>query len=224
MRVIIAGSRTISRYAAVEKAVIKSGFSIDVVISGGARGVDRLGELWARRNGIPVRRFPAAWGRYGKKAGYLRNERMARCGEGLIAVWDGQSPGTSQMIEIAKTKGLKVFVQIPNGKADKRPLSAKILYDRGFYPDSGNEEARAVIVDYSDSRHIAFRYGITERPPGGKEVVTFQGKLEEASADLPEAVWRSLRQDLLNEAKSELEREIRIATDPHYDLPVREIY
>lgn len=57
MRVIIAGSRSITDQSIVDKAVEESGFKIDVVISGGARGVDSLGEDWASRNGKQVDRF-----------------------------------------------------------------------------------------------------------------------------------------------------------------------
>jgi hypothetical protein len=120
MRTIIAGSRTINDFFLVERAVLESGFRITEVLSGGARGVDSLGEAWARRNGVLVSRFPAEWERYGKQAGYIRNEQMADRAEGLIAVWDGCSTGTGHMIEIAKRRGLRVFVLSP--KAVCQPL------------------------------------------------------------------------------------------------------
>jgi hypothetical protein len=59
---------------------------------------------------IPCFRFPADWDRYGKAAGYIRNETMAANAEALIALWDGRSPGTKHMIDIARKKGLKVYV------------------------------------------------------------------------------------------------------------------
>lgn len=46
MRTIIAGSRSITDYALIQKAVSESGFEITEVVSGGAIGVDRLGERW----------------------------------------------------------------------------------------------------------------------------------------------------------------------------------
>lgn len=224
MKVIIAGSRGIAEYPLVERAVRESGFQVTEVFSGGARGVDCLGEEWARRNGIPVRRFPADWERDGKRAGFLRNEQMADCAEALIAVWDGRSPGTKHMIEIAKKRGLKMFILTPNGRATQRSLSGKIVYDRAFSPDSGEGEARAVIVDDSDDDRITFRFGITERSDGGREVVTFQEKIREECAGVPGPVRQALWRSLYLRAKGELEREIRIATDPHYDLPEREVY
>jgi len=110
MKTIIAGSRNITVADVVESAIEKSGFQISDVISGGARGVDLLGERWARDNNLPITRFVAEWDRFGKSAGYIRNKRMAAYGDALIAVWNGRSRGTKHMIEEANKLGLKVFV------------------------------------------------------------------------------------------------------------------
>ena len=97
-RVIIAGSRGITTLSLVSEAVSASGFTPREVVSGGARGVDLLGEQWARTLGIPVRQFLADRGRYGRTAGRLRNTQMAEYADCLIAIWDGRSPGTEHMI------------------------------------------------------------------------------------------------------------------------------
>lgn len=110
MRTIIAGSRGITDYQAVCDAVIESGFDITVAVSGTARGVDQLGERWARGHGVPVDRFPAQWDRDGKSAGYKRNVVMAILSDALIALWDGKSRGTKHMIDEAKRRGLRVYV------------------------------------------------------------------------------------------------------------------
>jgi hypothetical protein len=110
MRVIIAGSRNINSMDILEKAIDLSGFSITEVISGGARGVDTLGENWATDHGITFKRFPALWGDYGRSAGYKRNVVMAQNADALIALWNGSSKGTKHMIDIAKKQKLKVFV------------------------------------------------------------------------------------------------------------------
>lgn len=110
MITIIAGSRDCIEYTEVLHAVDKANWEITRVISGGARGADKLGEQWACRNTVPLTVVYADWDRYGKRAGYLRNEEMAEQGEALIALWDYQSRGTRNMIDIAKRKGLKVLV------------------------------------------------------------------------------------------------------------------
>ena len=87
---------------------------ITEVVSGGAGGVDKLGELWAERNRVTCRRFLANWGKYGKSAGMRRNEEMARYAVekrgGCIAIWDGKSVGTKNMIETAQRYGLVTAV------------------------------------------------------------------------------------------------------------------
>ena len=110
MKTIIAGSRTVARYEAVCAAIEASGFTITEVVSGTAKGPDSLGEVWAVNNMVRVKKFPADWDRYGKRAGFIRNAAMADYAEALIAVWDGQSRGTEHMIRVARNKGLKIYV------------------------------------------------------------------------------------------------------------------
>lgn len=110
MKTIIAGSRDIDDIVLVLEAVTKSGFTITEVVSGKAPGVDTCGEEIAKEFDIPIKEFPADWARNGRAAGHIRNEQMAKYSEALIAVWDGRSPGTKNMIKIAKQLGLKVYV------------------------------------------------------------------------------------------------------------------
>lgn len=111
MRTIIAGSRNICDPLLLENAVANSGFEISEVISGGAVGVDTLAIGYAIDNTIPLRLMEADWHRYGKSAGFVRNEQMARVADALIAVWDGRSKGTFHMIRTAKLYHLKIHVE-----------------------------------------------------------------------------------------------------------------
>jgi hypothetical protein len=108
MKVIVAGSRTICDYHIVNTAIWASGFKITEVVSGGARGVDTLGERWAKLNRIPVRRFLAEWEKFGRSAGPRRNEQMAYYGDALILIWDGKSAGSRNMLNIARARRLKI--------------------------------------------------------------------------------------------------------------------
>lgn len=110
MKTIIAGSRTINDFAIVQQAIKSSTFNITEVVSGTARGVDRLGEAWASMNDIPIARFPAKWTVYGRSAGFKRNAEMAKYADALIAIWDGRSNGTKNMINNARYEHLKIFV------------------------------------------------------------------------------------------------------------------
>lgn len=113
MITIIAGSRDFTDYEKLDKCideVASYAWLISRVISGGARGADELGELWAKKMDIPVDVYPAEWDTYGKSAGYVRNEAMAQRAEALVAFWDGKSKGTKNMIDIAIKFGLYVKV------------------------------------------------------------------------------------------------------------------
>lgn len=126
MKTIIAGSRNIDLYSVLEDAVKESGFQITQVVSGGAKGVDRLGETYASKNNIPLTVSLADWEAYGRKAGIVRNQEMAAYADALIAIWDGTSPGTKNMIDEAKKRNLKVFVKIVD--------IAQILKENGKIP------------------------------------------------------------------------------------------
>ena len=117
MRVIVAGSRGITSATLVYSHLdrILGDRPEITVISGTARGVDQLGEQWGMDRGHDVERYPADWDRYGKSAGYRRNEVMAKNADALIAFWDRDSRGTKHMIDLAETYGLIVFVIDHNG-------------------------------------------------------------------------------------------------------------
>jgi hypothetical protein len=111
VRTIIAGSRGITDINEVVNAVSGCLWMPSVVLSGCARGVDKLGEQWAAMNDVVVERYPADWVLHGmRSAGRIRNVLMAERAEALIAVWDGVSPGTRHMIRVARNYGLLVAV------------------------------------------------------------------------------------------------------------------
>lgn len=85
------------------------GFDVSVV-SGMARGADRLAYEMSKELGAQCYEFPADWDTYGKRAGYLRNEAMADFADGLLAFWDGESRGTQHMISIAQEAGMPVRI------------------------------------------------------------------------------------------------------------------
>lgn len=110
MKVIIAGSRSITDYAAVLDAVIGSGFDITEIVSGCAKGVDTIGELIGEINKIPVKKFPANWNRHGKIAGPIRNVQMGDYADALVAVRANGSRGTSHMINYMMSLDKPVYV------------------------------------------------------------------------------------------------------------------
>jgi len=109
MKTIIAGSRDCEDYELVCKVIAESGFEITEVVSGCARGVDRLGERWAKEHNVPVKRFPAHWSEFGKQAGPIRNREMAWYADALVAICFSGSIGTMDMIRVARKQGLKLY-------------------------------------------------------------------------------------------------------------------
>lgn len=114
MKVIIAGGRDFNDYKLLVDVCdhmlsTQDPKSIEIV-SGCARGADKLGERYAEERGYKIKYFPADW-EMGKSAGYLRNKQMSEYADALIAFHDGFSKGTGHMINLAKEKELKIKVQ-----------------------------------------------------------------------------------------------------------------
>ena len=114
MKTIIAGSRGILNEDLVRFAVVQSGYNITEVISGTAKGPDKIGEIIADEWSIPIIRMPANWTQYGKSAGHRRNADMGAIADQAIIVWDGKSPGTKGMIDIMKKLNKPHFVFMVN--------------------------------------------------------------------------------------------------------------
>lgn len=110
-KVAIIGSRSLTDIN-LDSIVNESGFNISEVFSGGAKGVDTLAEYWATKKGISLHVLKADWNKYGRSAGMIRNKEVARLVDAVIAIWDGSSKGTKQMIEYSRGIGLPVFVKI----------------------------------------------------------------------------------------------------------------
>lgn len=119
MKIIVAGSRHITNQNIVfmilddaRAKLSKNKTPITEIICGEAKGVDILGSQWAKSKSIPVVSFPAEWDKHGKKAGPIRNKQMGDYADSLIAIWDGESFGTKNMIDIMKkmNKPHRVFI------------------------------------------------------------------------------------------------------------------
>ena len=111
-KIIVAGSRSFSDYklmSTILRTIFKKYKNVKI-ISGHARGADKLGEVYAWKHRIPFQIFPADWNTYGRRAGAIRNEKMASVGNVLVVFWDGISRGTLDMITVALEYDLMVYV------------------------------------------------------------------------------------------------------------------
>ena len=125
MKVIIAGSRDIDDYDALWALMLYLGIedSITEIVSGKARGVDTLGEGYARDLSVPLKEFPAKWddleadfcsikvnssGReYNACAGFARNEDMAKYADVCVILRYPDSRGSLDMLKRAKAHKLR---------------------------------------------------------------------------------------------------------------------
>lgn len=80
------------------------------VISGGARGVDRVAETAANALGYPKIILKADWDKHGKAAGPIRNGEMVKLAQAAMVFWDGQSRGTQDFIRKAKKKKIPMVI------------------------------------------------------------------------------------------------------------------
>lgn len=117
-RVIVAGTREFDNYLLLRMKL--TDYLLPVpneeieIISGTARGADKLGEQYASDYNLKCIKFPADWNTYGKSAGYRRNAEMAKYASQehgvLFAFWDGKSKGTKHMIDLAYKYNLETYV------------------------------------------------------------------------------------------------------------------
>jgi hypothetical protein len=89
-----------------------------VLVVGDAHGADYIVTTEAEARGFFVARVRVKphWRRYGRAAGHKRNAAMLDLGVSeVIAFWDGTSPGTGGMIDMARARGLPTTVHYPDG-------------------------------------------------------------------------------------------------------------
>ncbi len=108
-RVAVIGSRNFSDFKLL-KVYLGRFFYPFVLISGAAKGADSLAERYADVVGLEKKIFPANWDKHGKRAGFLRNKKIVKNCDVVVAFWDGESKGTKNTIDLAKEAGKKVYI------------------------------------------------------------------------------------------------------------------
>jgi hypothetical protein len=115
VKLIIAGSRDIDEDEAIDEIVRIAHTTnspiagITEIVSGTARGPDRAGESYGKYHNIPIKRFPADWNQFGKRAGHIRNREMAVYADKLFLIWDGKSKGSMNMRAVMLALGKPVI-------------------------------------------------------------------------------------------------------------------
>ena len=117
IKLIIAGSRSITDRALVYSIINEfyQEHDIDEVICGMADGVDILGKQWAEDSGHAYKEMPVLPSEKWCGGPCQRNQRMADYAResgngGLLLIWDGESPGSADMLKRAKKAKIYIMV------------------------------------------------------------------------------------------------------------------
>jgi len=110
MKVSIIGSRGFNNYELLKKTLDPVKDKITLIVSGGAKGADSLGEQYAKENGIPTQIFIPDWEKQGRSAGYIRNRDIVSNSDVIIAFWDGSSKGTQHSFKLAKELNKRIII------------------------------------------------------------------------------------------------------------------
>lgn len=106
-KLIIAGSRDITDLELIKSEYKELGIKVIEIVSGMARGPDKLGITLAEQEDLPVKEMPADWEAEPRAGGYIRNDAMAQYGTFALLFWDGVSKGTKHMQDCCTKHGIQ---------------------------------------------------------------------------------------------------------------------
>ena len=108
MKVLIVGSRSIAAFDLSPYVPSET----DLIISGGATGIDTIAEQYADTHKISKLILRPHYARYGKAAPLRRNAEMVDLADLVLVIWDGHSKGTQYTINDAKKKGKPISIVV----------------------------------------------------------------------------------------------------------------
>jgi hypothetical protein len=109
LRILVCGGRDYDNVDKVYEVLDEFPTEELLIIHGGARGADSLAGVWAFERGVQVTRYPADWEKYGKRAGYVRNQQMLDEGKPDLVIAFPGGRGTAMMIDIAEKAAVNVL-------------------------------------------------------------------------------------------------------------------
>lgn len=111
MKLAIVGGRTFKSYPLLCKEVKKFCGDVmpELIVSGGARGADRLAERYAKENQIKMKVLKPDWTK-GRRSGLTRNTDIVNASTHVIAFVMPESRGTWDTIKKAQRKGIPVKI------------------------------------------------------------------------------------------------------------------
>ena len=106
MKLLVVGSRSITDFDL--SPYIPDG--VDMIISGGANGIDTAAERYADSHRLSKSIIRPQYGRYGRGAPLKRNQEMVDMADSVLVIWDGKSRGTKFTMDYAQKVGKQMTV------------------------------------------------------------------------------------------------------------------
>lgn len=123
MRIIVCGGRDFDDFAFLDRVLTRlhmGNDAIEVIVTGGCTGADKLAAEWGSACDVAVVVYEADWKKHGRAAGPLRNAVMAQAGADLVVAFPG-GRGTADMISKAVAAGIPVQqMHVPNNYAQSK--------------------------------------------------------------------------------------------------------
>lgn len=111
MRIAIVGSRSLTYAEQWVKDWVRDYVTErDIIVSGGAIGVDSFAFNAARQYGIPITVYFPNYAKYTKAAPFVRNKLIVDNADSVVAFWDGKSKGTLHTIREAQKQKKELTV------------------------------------------------------------------------------------------------------------------
>ena len=106
MKLLIAGSRSITNYD-ISPHIPED---IELIISGGANGIDMIAEQYADKHRISKLILRPQYNRYRRAAPLKRNDTMVDLCDRVLIFWDGVSKGSKHTIDYAKKQNKPIDI------------------------------------------------------------------------------------------------------------------
>jgi len=114
-RILVTGSRNWSDWQTLSRGIFGAWHDAAdpcpvTIIQGGASGADLLAAQLARKCGWNVETHPADWARYGRAAGFRRNDELVALGAYVCLVFIKYgSRGATHTADLAEKAGIRVM-------------------------------------------------------------------------------------------------------------------
>ncbi len=110
MRVLVCGGRNFNNQELLVSTLntLYLDENFDVLIEGEANGADKMSAWWAEAYNIKIERYNAEWKKHGRRAGFIRNQRMLDEGNPDLVIAFPGGVGTDMMCNLAEQAGIEV--------------------------------------------------------------------------------------------------------------------